>query len=583
MTRARILQLAFLWLIVSAMVWLTTIWRWQNQGAEVGLSEILLQLLLVPLVLAAVLGGAIWGLGLARQRAAEPVKVAPRAAAGGAAASLTAPAARPSVLQALPQPLDASLACAVVLSEHVHLCVGAAADPTLDALLDPTTRPGLDDRLQDVDGLPVFAARCPELDTEGFAADTAPQQWPDEAARALTLLAPVLHEALDALMQHAGPEAEGWQLWQARTQAAHGSALSRQTTDAAWQEADRPHHLSGVARPESPAAQLARQAQAPMLTIVLALPHWPQAVREQAVAWVKARCGVLLDWAEAMSARGVQWVTQPLGQNEDLWREVDQTLLRWQRETRPELMLVIAADSALSPDIVERMQAKGELFTAQHQSGRMPGEGAAALLLGSAHWLGLAAHEDITPPPEPEAAPPAAEVLADAAEVAARAAHALGRQAVRLGRPILARRDKSADAHGRSSHAVVQAALAQVQARLQPASEALHIVADADHRASRCAEVYEALAEVAPDVDPMLAIARVGVACGDLGVAGALVPAALAAAWARRGEPAASPLAEPVTLALHVQASHERVLVPLQPWRRPWSSPAESAPSPASA
>lgn len=452
--------------------------------------------------------------------------------------------------------LDASLASAVVLAEHVQLRVGAQPDEVLQALAAQSDRPGLDDELADVDGLPVYAARQPDVDVDGFLADTPDQAWPTEAARALTLLAPVLHQAFDSLMSEAGPDAPGWQVWQARSQARQAVTLTTVPDDT-----DQPHHLAGVARPVSPAAQLARQAQAPLLTVVLVLPPWTPEVREQALAWVKARSGVLLDWSEAMQARGVQWVAQPLGQNEDLWRDIDQTLVRWQREGRPELMLVLAADSALSPDIVARMQAKGELFTAQHQSGRMPGEGAAALLLGTPHWLGLAGNEALLSRPQ-----------ADHADDQMDASAPLVQRAVRLGRPLRVRRDKSADAHGRNSHAVVAAGLGQLHSRLQLQPAALQIVADADHRASRCAELYESLADVLPDADPMLAIARVGVACGDLGVAGTLVPTALAAAWARQTEPVAEgdPTAEPVSVAVHVQASHERVLVPLQPWRRPW-------------
>jgi hypothetical protein len=88
--------------------------------------------------------------------------------------------------------------------------------------------------------------------------------------------------------------------------------------------------------------------------------------------------------------------------------------------------------------------------------------------------------------------------------------------------------------------------------------EALHIVADGDHRASRTAELYEALLAVAPALDPMQAVTRAGEACGDVGVARALLPVVLARAALREAEPG-----QRVALAANVQSPHDRVVVAL--------------------
>jgi hypothetical protein len=555
MTRARLFQLALLWLLVSAMVWLTTIWRWQGQGADVGTADILLQLILLPLMLAAVLAAAIWLVGRTRREAVAPV--VPKTAR-----TAVAPMAAGAALQA--DSLDASLpwASAVVLAEPLNLSVGPDAAQALEAMRGGQLRPGLDAELQDLDGMPVFAARHAELDTEAWldAAEVALPQtapWAPETVRALALLEPVLHQAMSALMAHAGPDAPGWLAWQRASQQARTAAPA---LDAA--QADQPSYLSGVARPESPGAQLARKAQAPLLHVRLVLPpSWSVVQREQAVAWVKTQCGALLDWSEAMGARGVNWLVEPLAQNEDLWTEVDQLLVRWHRDARPELCLLLATDTAISENVVERMQARGELFTGQHQVGRMPGEAAAGLLLGTAHWVGqavgdprtIAAHDD--------------DVSADGATRAPSA------EAIRLWRPLRARRDKSADALGRLGVTALAGLLQQVSAQHQPQSDALQLLSDADHRASRTGELYEAVTEVTPGVDPMLAITRIGQACGDLGVAGALVPCALASAWLRTAatESAgtdAGPAGLPLALAALLQSPHERVVVPLAPWAR---------------
>ncbi|MEY4764664.1 MAG: hypothetical protein RI907_1337, partial [Pseudomonadota bacterium] len=160
MTRARLFQFALLWLIVSVMVWLTTIWRWQNQGSDVSMADIALQLLLLPLALAAVLAGALWGVSQVRKQAAQPIT--PKVASGQ-----PAPEPRPA-LAASPVATNPALASAVVLSEHVALLVGHEPDQAREVLIAATARPGLDPELQDFDGMPVFSGRHPDLDVDSW-------------------------------------------------------------------------------------------------------------------------------------------------------------------------------------------------------------------------------------------------------------------------------------------------------------------------------------------------------------------------------------------------------------------------------
>ena len=207
--------------------------------------------------------------------------------------------------------------------------------------------------------------------------------------------------------------------------------------------------------------------------------------------------------------------------------EIDQTLLRWAREPRPELLLILAVDSAIDADRIDHLQSVGELFTAQHQTGRVPGEGAAALLLAHPQWPHLRAQMP---------------------------------EAMRLWRPVCGRRDKSADVAGRIGCTTLTAVLTEVLQRSTPPHESLMVVSDADHRASRTGELFEALQGVAPELDPLQQVTRVGEACGDLGVARALVPTALACAALR-----ASDQAQRVAVATHVQSPHERVVVALSP------------------
>jgi len=94
------------------------------------------------------------------------------------------------------------------------------------------------------------------------------------------------------------------------------------------------------------------------------------------------------------------------------------------------------------------------------------------------------------------------------------------------------------------------------------------LVSDGDHRASRTAEVFEALLAVRPQADPMLSVVRVGDGCGDMGLARSLVSVALASAGLRQGEPAG------MALALLVQDALQRVAVPLTPPSASWPTAA---------
>jgi hypothetical protein len=359
--------------------------------------------------------------------------------------------------------------------------------------------------LQDVDGAPVFTARMPDLDVDALRGSLPPEVG-DRVVRALAML----QQPMDQLLERVSALAQSWA--EGHTPTADGVVIGHEA------EPSMKTHLNGMAPVVSAAAS--RSAELPRLAVRLAVPAaWTDAERGHATAWLRMSCGGL-----ASPALHVHALEQP----DALWALLDQQTLQWSREALPQWGLVLVADSALDADEIERRQAVGELFTGAHQTGRIPGEGAAGLLLSTLNWPGLA---DQTPLP------------------------------ARLLRSARLRRDKSADAFGRVGPAVLQDAMGQalsVCAALP--ADLVQVVADADHRASRTAELFEALQGVAPGLDPMLSVTRVGDACGDLGLASALVPMALAAGLAQQDD------ATGVTLAVHVQATHERMAVALLPW-----------------
>lgn len=506
----KVLKAGALWLAITIIVWLITIWHWQNNAHDASTGEIVGQLFVLPVALTAFLLLVLWGVKRLRAQAAAPVvPVVPVATAAEGAPTVAS-------VHAVPDEAQRGLS-AWVLAEAVTLAAGNDAGAAWAGLQSHTVRPELDSELQDVDGLPIFTSRVADLDVRDWLdAHAELMQEPalsEPVLRGLALLEAPLHQMLEAVsavapsgaMAGAGDAGEG-------TSSAHMKA-----------------HLSGVAAPVNKAQVQARSALAPQLTVRLLLPaQWAASEREAAVEWVRSQCGVLLDWAEAHQAKGLRWQTEAVDRPEGLWEEVDRQIVQWSRDPRPELLLILAVDSAVNEHSVDRMQAVGELFTSSHQTGKVPGEAAAGLLLANEHWPLQA---------EPEVPP------------------------VRMWRPVRATRDKSADAAGRVGAAVLGAALQQAVTLNQADKDRLLVVSDADHRASRTAELFEALQEVVPGVDPMLAVTRVGEACGDMGLARALVPSALACTALRACE-----VPDQVAVATHVQSSHERVVVALAPW-----------------
>ena len=95
-------------------------------------------------------------------------------------------------------------------------------------------------------------------------------------------------------------------------------------------------------------------------------------------------------WGEGLPWR-MSWRLWPLQTPEALWSEVDRLALSWARQGAPQSLVVLAADSAVDEAAIEQRLGRGELFTALHQQGRVPGEGAAAgraasIVSSSAPW-----------------------------------------------------------------------------------------------------------------------------------------------------------------------------------------------------
>ncbi|MBC7954392.1 MAG: hypothetical protein H7Y33_00800, partial [Cytophagales bacterium] len=143
----------------------------------------------------------------------------------------------------------------------------------------------------------------------------------------------------------------------------------------------------------------------------------------------------------------------------------------------------------------------------------------------------------------------------------------------RLHRANLLRRDKSADASGRvSPQTLLQTTTDALLATGWKPAQVQHLTTDADHRASRTGEVYETLQELLPQLDPGEHVLRLGMGCGDMGIARLLVCAALTASQVKESKQPA--------MVLGAFPAFERFAVVVTP---PVAPPADPAAAPAQA
>ena len=487
-------------LLVMALVWLVSMWRWQTGGRDVGGTELLVQLVVLPLVLAAALLVALKVTKSVRQApaVAVPLDAAGSPSEAGNLASNSSAAER--------------TCSALVAAVAIELPLPGEAAQVLRGLQEGAQRPVPDADLTDLDGMPVFCARVADLDADEALPEALLTAAPEQVKRSWVMLGRVLDKQLLALSELLDGLAQ-------TTQPAQTSMTGESTPS-------MKAHLSGMTH-ETPVAPRDVPPRSQVAVVCAVSADWAASWQDALHAWLKMRCGDLQADGRAMD---LQVHMLPVESAHEVWPVLDATLLRWHREPHVPrcATLLIAADSAIDPDVVDRWQSRGELFTAAHQSGRMPGEGAVGVLLVHAHW------------PDTGTLPPLA----------------------RLYRPVQQTRDKSADAQGRIGHAEIRAAMAQaVQLSGRPAEALTMVVSDGDHRASRTCEVFEALLAFAPACDPMQSVLRVGDGCGDLGLTSAWLPLALAA-----GSLAQNPAEDSVALAVQVQPSHHRTAIALVPW-----------------
>ncbi len=450
-------------LLLTALVWAVTIVYWQESHRAVSAQDVAVNLVAVPIALFA---------GFLLLRFGIDAMKAPVAAASPAGASPTKTAA----------PVSAGAErgwAATVLASNAVNATGASAAAIAGAHGDGPLRVGLDPELKDDAGLPIFAARAPQLDLAA------------------------VESALEALRPGVAARREIW----ADAVASPGLVRALALLETALQPlvGDLELVTSWLLEPPKENTPRTRRLQ----VLVAVPPTWSDFDSALAQAWLAAHIGerwaTPLAWPTREGENAVwQAMLHPAATGEAFLLRLDKLLTLLRQQEHEDLVLALAAESWLDDTAIESLAARGELFlaeTAPH--GVMPGESAAALLLAPGHVI------TSTPTLSPPDAP-------------------------RLTRLALRERDKPAGAAGRISGQCLIDAIGDALAAASCTGAAVgHLVSDLDHRGSRSGELYPTLPTLFASLDAATEVWPLGVGAGVGGVADSLVALAVASVPAR--------------------------------------------------
>lgn len=466
-----ILRTALPVVLVFAAVWIAVIAYWRASNREPNGGDVVVYLIALPLGLLV----AFWLLkaGVRRLRRGDGASGATAAKGVGAEdVAVEDPERRFRLL---------------LVGSALRLPPGESATDVAGKLA-AAQRPDLHPDLRDAHGLPVLAACVADLDTgqtqaalEAHGAGDTVRPDPEQL-RALTLAGAALEELLDAahLLREAPVEVRSG------------------AEDAAIPELQA--HLLQPTDRERRAAQADAGAVTQLRAHLLLPARWDEGLRVAAGAWMQGIADAA-DWPQPrMMLRVVA-----IDDGASALQALDALCLALNRQPDASLHLLLACDSYVGERSVAAWDADGTLLTGRRPDGKVPGEGAVALLLSA------------TSPDTPDAAP-----------------------AARLHRVAHGRRTSPADARGRVDSDLLAALCEQALAAagLDPDAVAW-VVSDADQRPRQATELAGALHAAVPKLDPAAQCLNAGVGCGQAGAVTALAAVALAAAKAIEEDTAA--------------------------------------------
>jgi hypothetical protein len=417
-------------LAVFGACWVAAVWYWRSTTRMPDTGELALAMLVMPLTLlsamwlanksfaAAPVAPAATAGTAGRAGAATATGAATEAATENAAAGAGAPAAAGQTGRA-PAPWPGlGIAGAALRMPH-----GSSPAELAAVIAQGEARLDLDPELTDLQGFPLLAGRV-----AGF--DTAP---------------------LEAWLAGQHPA---------------GNRLP-------------PHQLRAIALAGDVASTLAERAmpysEACRLQLLPLAPHgWPEESQDIAVRWL-VHCAASAGWPGERLAR------HPAlhGAGQSPLAALQALASQPAGAAAAAMTLLVAFDSSIDQDMVEKIALGGKLYGPRNPNGRMPAEGAAGMLLQAPHDAG------------------------DAPRLLALSAAQSGQPATLAG--------------------LAQDALAQAGG-----AQAGYIAADTDHRAAAMSELMQCVESAAPGLDSGSALACLGAACGHTGAAGAIAAIALA-------------------------------------------------------
>lgn len=360
---------------------------------------------------------------------------------------------------------------AVLLASALRAPAGSDAASVVEAV-QANTQPSLTD-VQGF-GQPIFAAQVEGIDIEELRAELAERHpdvdWLDERLRALSLAGQVAEEL-----------------------AAHAIAQAPETTE----------------------------PDAVRLIITALLPReWTQQHQTAADGWLRQR--IALIWPtdrltlEPITAKGDADALLLLDRaTQGVNRANDERVLR----------MVVVADSLVGPSAVEQLMQHEQLFEANRQHGRVPGEAAAGVLLCSP------AMAQSLMPPLPEggdaASAPFTITRAGVARLEAPTPDRGQPQLQALGDAVGHVLDTLAAAPVKAKQDAPPAEKAEGDASAEPISVA-GVVSDTGMHPVRTVEVARVFSERFPALDLAADLLPVGTPCGYVGAAGPLLSVVVA-------------------------------------------------------
>jgi len=442
-------------LIVAAAFsacWLGALWYWRSTTRMPDTGDIVIWLVLMPLFLLLVLWAGRKIIAAVNARAAASAVAA--ATASQAAATPVTAAAQPAAL--------------VVLAGALNMPHGDNVDTLSEALRSRQANLQLDPTLLDERGYPILSGRAASVDS--LAQQETMDEW---------------------LQQHHPDQVLDDEQWRALSL---GSVVATELAYGLGPHPALPAYLdalqAGKATPPLPTLQL-----------VLLLPaEWNPPQRAVAADWLR-NIIELHGWPQAHVATVLADAVAagPL-------TLVDSLSKRAQQAEQPFLCMLLACGSRIGEGSVQAWADQFILLDSRHPNGRVPGEGAAGLLLADR----------------------AQGALFDAPDAALLYPAATGVRA------------SSADGRGRIDSALITQQATDLLASTGIAASTVTLVsADSDARASRVGETLGMATNLLPDLDPASQVVTVAGSCGDAGDATLLAALVLAQHHVRSGAGAA--------------------------------------------